>query len=64
MKGVLIQILLIYDYDYIRGRPYDINLVMIVNGRHFKKDSSLAPTRIEVRSIPSHIGKVGSLMYL
>ena len=35
MKGVLIQFWFIYDYDYIRGRPYNINKVMSINERHF-----------------------------
>ena len=37
MKGVLIQFLLRYDYEYIKGRTYDLNY----KERHVQKDSSL-----------------------
>ena len=36
---------------------------MIINERHFKIDSSLAPSGLVVRSVPSHIGNVGSVLY-
>lgn len=36
---------------------------MIINERHFKRDFSLAPSELEVRSVPPHIGKLGSLLY-
>ena len=36
---------------------------MIVKERHVKGDSSLAPSELVVRSVPSHVVKVGSLLY-
>ena len=52
MKGlILIQFLLsIDDDDYIRGRPYDLNLSMVDNKRIrdiSKRDSSLAPSELD-----------------
>ena len=47
-----------YNYDYIRGRPYDLNKVMVINERHFKMDSSLAPSELVVNIVCSNIGKV------
>ena len=63
LKKILMQFLLTYDYDYIWGRPYDLNYVTNNNERHFKRDSSLAVRELEVRSVLSHITKVGSLLY-
>ena len=47
MRGVILYFLLIYDYDYIRGRNYDLIYDIIMNERHFKRDSSLAPSELE-----------------
>ena len=41
----------------------DLNYVMIIKEKHFKSEFSLAPSKLVVRSAPSHIGKVGSLLY-
>lgn len=50
------------EYEYIRDEPYDLNYIMIINERHLKRDSNLEPSKLVVRSVPSHIGKVGSIL--
>ena len=45
-RTILIQFLLSCDDDYIRGRPYYLNKVRIINDTHFKMDSSLAPNEL------------------
>ena len=47
MRGVFVQLLLIYAYDFIRGRTYDLIEDIIINERHFKTDSCLEPSELE-----------------
>ena len=52
MEGVLMHLLFIYDYDYIKSRHYDLILVMSINERHFTRYCRLVQCELIMRSVP------------